>query len=77
MSHPEGVTRMATDESDTRREPARCPPRSRGRAAREARSRRPSGVGLFASVVVMALSATVLTIMAAPQEAQAACRPSP
>jgi hypothetical protein len=51
---------MSIDESDSRREPARWP----------------AGVGLFASVVVLAVSATALTIVAAPADAWAAGKSS-
>jgi hypothetical protein len=46
---------MSIDQSDSRREAAR----------------RPAGVGLFATVVALALSATALTIVAAPADAWA------
>jgi hypothetical protein len=65
---------MPTHETLPGREPARRPPRGSDVAARAVR---PNGFGLFASVVVTAVSATVLTVLAEPPDAGPACAHAP
>ena len=61
---------MTTDASSPRREPARCPPRARGRTIRVPDAA-PARLGLFATVLFIACCAMAISVLAAPAPAMA------
>jgi hypothetical protein len=61
---------MTTDASSPRREPARCPPRARGRTIRVPDAA-PARLGLFATVLFIACCAMAISVLAAPAGAPA------
>jgi hypothetical protein len=67
---------MPTDASSPRREPARCPPRARGRTIRVPDAA-PARLGLFATVLFIACCAMAISVLAAPAPALAQGVPCP
>jgi hypothetical protein len=65
---------MPTHEIPSGRDAARRPPRAPDLSALAGRR---NGFGLFASVMVTAVSATVLTVLADPPDAGPACAHAP